>query len=310
VNWGNGKVYFFKQDHYVRYDIATDLVDVGPAPISRFWTHLPDFFHRDIDAAVNWGNGKVYFFKQDHYVRYDIATDLVDVGPAPISRFWTHLPDFFHRDIGVAVNWTAPTNLADLFRAAGLVVNEMGDWARRVRPGAFTPAGVMIHHTGVTNALGAIVNGRTNPDGSFLAGPLATVDVPKTGIINLVSGGRTNNAGAGALQVLVEVTHDVPVRGEAGARHLPDCTPKTPPPGTCPEGNRFFYGFENENLGNGTDPWPVVQVDAMARAAAALCQAHGWGTNRVISHGEWTSKKPLEPRGLDMDDFRARVAAA
>jgi len=232
------------------------------------------------------------------------------VGPAPISRFWTHLHPFFHRDIGAAVNWTTPTNLADLFRGAGLAVNEVGDWRRRVRPNRFTPTGVMIHHTGASNSLGSIVKGRRNPDGSVLEGPLATVHIPKTGIVNLVSGGKTNNAGPGALQVLVEVTHGVRVRGEAGARHLSDCTPKTPPPNTCPEGNRFFYGFENENRGNGTDPWPLVQVDAMARAAAALCRAHGWSANRVISHGEWTSRKPLEPRGLDMDDFRARVEAA
>src|SRR5262245_52017200 len=113
---GDQCIYFFKQDHYARYKVATEVladgtlqpteaIDVGPAPISRFWTHLHPFFHADINAAVNWGNGKAYFFKEDHYVRYDIADDVIDVGPARISDFWTHLHPFFHRDIDAVVNW-------------------------------------------------------------------------------------------------------------------------------------------------------------------------------------------------------------
>jgi hypothetical protein len=74
-----------------------------------------------------------------------------------------------------------------------------------------------------------------------------------------------------------------------------------------PGGNSLFYGFENENLGNGIDPWPDVQLDAIAMAAAALCRRHCWGANRVIAHKEWTSNKPVDPR-FDMNQFRARVA--
>ena len=42
-----------------------------------------------IDAAVNWGNGKVYFVKGSQYMCYDIASDRVDPGyPKNIASAW------------------------------------------------------------------------------------------------------------------------------------------------------------------------------------------------------------------------------
>jgi hypothetical protein len=70
----------------------------------------------------------------------------------------------------------------------------------------------------------------------------------------------------------------------------------------------MFYGFENENRGDGGQSWPEDQLDTMARGAAALCQRHCWNANHVISHAEWTRRKPGEPAGIDMNAFRARVA--
>ena len=297
LNWGNGKVYFFKQDQYVRYDIASDLIDVGPAPISRFWTHLHPFFHRDIDAAVNWGDGKVYFFKQDQYVRYDIVMDLIDVGPAPISRFWTHLPPLFQRGVKAVVNWTGPMDLAAYLGSTGLVVNEIGDWRNRARPGQFTPVGVMIHHTADNlKQPTIIVSGRPDPKFGFLHGPLANFHVPKSGEINIISAGLANHAGGGSHQVLFELTHDAVVNRDASARRLPNDM----------GGNRFLYGFENQNLGNGHDPWPPAQVDSMVSAVAALCRAPCWLPERVIGHREFQNGK-IDPAGFDMDLFRDRV---
>ncbi|WP_456846975.1 hemopexin repeat-containing protein [Cellulomonas sp. P5_C6] len=96
VNWGNGKAYFFRGDSYLRYDIAADRADDGyPRSIADSWTGLADAGFADgLDAACVWNNGKVYFFRGDSYVRYDVAGDAVDAGyPQPIAGGWAGLGD-------------------------------------------------------------------------------------------------------------------------------------------------------------------------------------------------------------------------
>ncbi len=80
VNLGNGKLYFFKNDQYLRFDIATDRADPGyPKRIDAL--NWPGLIWTDgIDAAVNMGNGKLCFFKKGQYLRYDIAADRADPG--------------------------------------------------------------------------------------------------------------------------------------------------------------------------------------------------------------------------------------
>ncbi len=292
VNWGNGKAYFFKGAQYVRYDIASDAVDVGPTDIARFWPALPEAFQRDLDAVVHWGNERAYFFKGRRYLRYDTRNDLVDVGPTEISRFWPSLPPDFQHGLDAVVNWTEPCNLAGLMEAAGLTVREVPGWQTNGRPGGIAPEGIVIHHTGGNNDLNVVVRGRSD-----LPGPLANFYVARNAEIHIVTAGRANHAGGGAQVVLDDLRRGVAPPDTAARRGLQD----------GPVGNRFFYGFENENLGNG-QAWPADQLDTIARACAALCQRHCWNANRVISHAEWTRRKP-DPRGIDMNDFRARVTS-
>jgi matrix metalloproteinase-14 (membrane-inserted) len=112
VNWGNGKAYLFYNTtfpgmavpaQYVRYDIKSGKTDPGYPKIvsSKYWKGLP---FKSIDAAVNLGNGKAYFFSGKQYARYDIKAGKVDPKyPKTISeKYWKGLP---FKTIDAAVNW-------------------------------------------------------------------------------------------------------------------------------------------------------------------------------------------------------------
>jgi hypothetical protein len=103
-----GKAYFFKDSHYVRYDWAQDKIDLGPKHLSAW--NLPRDFCTGIDAAINApanyvgaGNyyGKVWFFKGAEYVRYDWASNTIDVR-APLSRWGLNVAPV------VGGGWTPP----------------------------------------------------------------------------------------------------------------------------------------------------------------------------------------------------------
>ncbi|GHH54355.1 N-acetylmuramoyl-L-alanine amidase [Streptomyces candidus] len=177
-------------------------------------------------------------------------------------------------------------------RNEGVSVVEVGNWRTHNRHGhgPWGPVhGVMIHHT-VTRGTSSTV--RICRDGySTLPGPLCHGVVAKDGKVHLVGYGRANHAGRGDDDVLRAVI--------AEKRLPPDNEANT-------DGNRYFYGFECENLGDGRDPWPHVQLAAIERVSAALCRAHSWTERSVIGHLEWQPGK-VDPRGFTMDWMRGRV---
>ncbi|MFC8012196.1 peptidoglycan-binding protein [Streptomyces cinereoruber] len=178
-------------------------------------------------------------------------------------------------------------------RAEGLTVVEHPGWRthNRNHKGPFGPVhGVMIHHT-VTKGTATTV--RICHDGyAGLPGPLCHGVIAKDGTIHLLSSGRANHAGLGDDDVLDAVIAERPVPADDE---------------TTTDGNRYFYGFECENLGDGRDPWPDVQLEAIERAAAAICRAHGWGERSVIGHLEWQPGKS-DPKGFSMNMLRTRIA--
>jgi N-acetylmuramoyl-L-alanine amidase-like protein len=196
----------------------------------------------------------------------------------------------------------APPLTADRFlaalRAEGVRVVEVGDWRthNRAGHGAWGPVhGVMVHHT-VTEGTPATVAICRNGYGE-LPGPLCHGVIAKDGTVHLVGYGRANHAGRGDDDVLQAVIAERPLPAADKANT---------------DGNPHFYGFECENLGDGEDPWPAAQVEAIVRTAAALCRAHGWGKHgptSVIGHLEWQPGKP-DPRGpgITMQDIRKRAA--
>ncbi|MGW0823350.1 peptidoglycan-binding protein [Streptomyces sp. NPDC002845] len=184
--------------------------------------------------------------------------------------------------------------LVSALRAEGLSVVEHTGWRtnNRNHKGSWGPVnGVMIHHTvtsGTTPTVNLCYNGH-----SALPGPLCHGVIAKDGTVHLVGHGRANHAGAGDPDVLAAV--------------VAERTPLPAPNERTKDGNPHFYGFECVNLGDGKDPWPPVQLDAIVRASAALCRAHGWSEASVIGHKEWTSAK-IDPRGFTMADLRTRIA--
>ncbi|MFF3262692.1 N-acetylmuramoyl-L-alanine amidase [Streptomyces sp. NPDC002932] len=186
---------------------------------------------------------------------------------------------------------SASTFLAAL-KDEGLTVVQVGDWRthNRNQQGDWGPVnGVMIHHT-VTKGTAATV--QLCRDGhSDLPGPLCHGVIAKDGRVHLVGYGRANHAGLGDGDVL---------RAVIAEKSLP------PDNEADTDGNRHFYGFECENLGDGKDPWPDVQLEAIEKVAAAICRHHGWTSKSVIGHLEWQPGK-VDPRGFTMADMRARI---
>ena len=174
----------------------------------------------------------------------------------------------------------------------GLVVVEVGDWRDHNRngKGPWGPMhGVMIHHTVTKGSARTVDICRKGYAG--LPGPLCHGVITKDGRVHLVGYGRANHAGLGDPDVLRAVIAEraLPTDDEAAT-----------------DGNRHFYGFECENLGDGDDPWPAAQLEAIEKAAAAVCRYHGWNERSVIGHAEWQPGK-VDPRGFSMGGMRARI---
>lgn len=183
-------------------------------------------------------------------------------------------------------------------KAEGLVViEETTDGkspARHYRPGAWGPVyGVMIHHSVTSGERTTVDICRKGYAG--LPGPLGHGVICKQGHVHVIGYGRTNHAGLGDRDVLNAVV------AESYATRPPAANQANT------DGNPHFYGFECENKGDGKDPWPEAQKDAIKRAATALCRAHGWNEKSVIGHLEWQPGK-IDPRGLPMTGIRSAVA--
>lgn len=194
----------------------------------------------------------------------------------------------------MATPLTTPQMLG-ILRHEGLDPVQFRKWAvhNRNSVGPWGPVhGVMIHHTvtgpDVMNTVALCYNGH-----SELPGPLCHAVGGKDGKIYLVSNGRANHAGKGDADVLAAVEREA-------ATLPPDNTATV-------DGNRYFYGIEIQNWGDGKDPYPAAQYDAAVRWATALCRAHGWSHRSVIGHKEWQPGK-VDP-SFNMDQFRADVQA-
>lgn len=197
---------------------------------------------------------------------------------------------------------------ADQFVAAleaeGVDVAEIRSWRthnRGSRGDGWGPVyGILLHHTaskGEASSVALCYDGYPE-----LPGPLCHSVIGKTGTSSMVGNGRANHAGGGDPNVLAAVK-DERYNDNPPATHAHEGSPG------AVDGNARFYGAECINLGDGKDPWPPEQVEAMVRWATAICRFHGWSEKSVIGHKEWSDYKP-DPSGPGMPtmaQMRARI---
>lgn len=156
----------------------------------------------------------------------------------------------------------------------GLDVVVYPGWGER-GSASFNPRGLVIHHTGPWSTVAGMVqlciHGRSD-----LPGPLCQVVLAPDGVCHLIAAGRANHAGEGSWRGL--------------------------------RGNSMVLGIEAIHSGSRSAPWPAVQIDAYHRAAAALARGGAFGVDMICAHREWAPQRKIDPVGIDMGDFRRRVA--
>ncbi|MEU1737527.1 hemopexin repeat-containing protein [Streptosporangium sp. NPDC020145] len=101
----DGEIYFFKRDEYVRYDLDTESIVVGPSLVKDNWDGLNGTaFTSGIGAAcpVPLADREVYLFRGSQYVRYDVRDD-EHTGVKDIATSWPGLKGtIFTSDIDAA----------------------------------------------------------------------------------------------------------------------------------------------------------------------------------------------------------------
>ena len=194
------------------------------------------------------------------------------------------------------------TDLADVCRAAGLRVIEVGSgpsqvgdaWKSRSRSsggyGSGQPSHIMVHHTasGPSSDGWGDVNYETFHSDSR---PVANLGLARTGEVYVMAVGATNTNGQG---------HD------SWGGGVPDDSMNT-----C------AIGIEPGNDGVG-EPWPQVQQEAYCTLVNALRAAYGIPVGHVRGHVEWAPGRKIDPAGQsrwaagsatwNLDAFRGDVA--
>ncbi len=115
------KAYLTSGNSYVRYDVTNDAVDSGyPLALGQGWSGLDGTgFESGVDAVLDLGTGKTYFFSGPNYLRADNATNQVDGEVRPIAGNWPGVAEAGFDALDAAINWG--NGRAYLFRGSQYV---------------------------------------------------------------------------------------------------------------------------------------------------------------------------------------------
>lgn len=169
------------------------------------------------------------------------------------------------------------TTISGALRAAGFRVNGTPVPGA---PGMFTPAGIMIHHFAGSESAANASSEAQRARVSFGHSPIYHLTVGVDGSLHSITDGRANHAGTG---------------GPFGGWIPAD------------QGNRFTIGISGQCDGSHPLARHPAGYTALIAVTAELCQWLGVGSDRVIGHREYTSRK-IDPRD-DMNVIRRDVAA-
>ncbi|SDH83799.1 Hemopexin [Sinosporangium album] len=115
---GTSQAWLFHGHSYLTYDIENDSVYSGPYLIENGWPGLKSagFDHVDAAVLVPGESDRAWLFKDDQYLRYNLTSNQVILGPKPIADGWAGLRGTgFDLRIDAAVRFTGPENHLWLF---------------------------------------------------------------------------------------------------------------------------------------------------------------------------------------------------
>jgi hypothetical protein len=101
VRLGDGNVCIFQGNKCTRFNLEKDpALDGYPRRIADDWPGMPD---RNIDAAVNYDSGSIYFLIARSYTRFDLGQNKVAQPFQSIASQWHRMPDV---RVEAAVEWS------------------------------------------------------------------------------------------------------------------------------------------------------------------------------------------------------------
>lgn len=105
MRFDSHRAYFFSGDEYYRFQVDESHLEAGfPQALVPNW-ELPQEWESGLDAAVNWGDGVAYLFRDAEFIKYNLKEDRPYPNfPKPIQGNWA-LPDTWVGGIDAAVNW-------------------------------------------------------------------------------------------------------------------------------------------------------------------------------------------------------------